>query len=335
VRLAVTADGSAGKGTASFASPGADDGPPPNPAIPRRIASLTLWRDLHGFYAAKDSLFPERTSGLIFFENMMGIFFSGMDLTEEVLAETHPEIRFVVAEQTYSAIEGRPQVQLPAFAIILRVRDPEAFGEVLNEAWQKALGLVSFTSGQRAQPGFIIDSPAHPDAKLTVAHYRQSGKEKEKNKGSALDMRYNFRPTLARVGAYAVFSSTEELARDLATALAKEGEKPERLRGANSLLELDGPQLLSVLAANRENMVLQDMTEKGHSRGEAEVAIGMLLEALGVLDGVRLSLSERDAKPVLELQVNFRGGKARGATVGALEAGRAGPIAEKGWAHGR
>ncbi|NQT11362.1 MAG: hypothetical protein HQ582_01350, partial [Planctomycetes bacterium] len=49
----------------------------PNLSVPRQIASMSLYRDLHGFYAAKDELFPERTSGLIFFENMMGIFFSG------------------------------------------------------------------------------------------------------------------------------------------------------------------------------------------------------------------------------------------------------------------
>ena len=68
---------------AAFALPQkAGDGARPNLAVPRRIAALSLYRDLHGFYAAKDTLFPERTSGLIFFENMMGIFFTGRDLTE-------------------------------------------------------------------------------------------------------------------------------------------------------------------------------------------------------------------------------------------------------------
>ncbi len=69
------------------------DGAWPNLAVPRRIAALSLYRDLRAFYAAKDTLFPERSSGLIFFENMMGIFFTGRDLTTEVLAETEPEIR--------------------------------------------------------------------------------------------------------------------------------------------------------------------------------------------------------------------------------------------------
>ncbi|MGB2809353.1 MAG: hypothetical protein WBC22_16545, partial [Sedimentisphaerales bacterium] len=72
-----------GKTTAStrpvaFAIPGKpSEGILPNLSVPRRIAALSLYRDLHSFYAAKDDLFPERTSGLIFFENMMGIFFSG------------------------------------------------------------------------------------------------------------------------------------------------------------------------------------------------------------------------------------------------------------------
>ena len=81
----------------------------PNLAVPRRIAGLSLYRDLHAFYAAKDKLFPERTSGLIFFENMMGIFFTGRDLTDEVLAETRPEIRIVVAAQKYDPAIGTPQ----------------------------------------------------------------------------------------------------------------------------------------------------------------------------------------------------------------------------------
>ena len=86
--------------------------PPPRAARCRtlpsrgRSPSLSFYRDLHKFYAAKDKLFPERTSGLIFFENMMGIFFTGRDLTDEVLAETTPEVRFVVAEQQYDAEGG-------------------------------------------------------------------------------------------------------------------------------------------------------------------------------------------------------------------------------------
>ncbi|MHC4628559.1 MAG: hypothetical protein ACYTDV_16400, partial [Planctomycetota bacterium] len=156
---------------AAFALPKeAGEGALPNLVVPRRIAALTLYRDLHQFYAAKDELFPERTSGLIFFENMMGIFFSGRDLTNEVLAQTRPEIRFVVAEQQFDPAIGTPVVKLPAFAMILRLRDEEQFDEVAEEAWQKAIGLVNFTRGQQAMPGLIIDRPTHRDTKMTVSY---------------------------------------------------------------------------------------------------------------------------------------------------------------------
>ena len=129
----------------------------PNLAVPGRIAAVTLYRDLYRFYAAKDTLFPERTSELIFFENMMGIFFSGRDLTEEVLAETKAGIRVVVTEPVFDADIGVPRIKIPAFAVILRLKKPESFGVVAEEAWQKALGLINFTRGQQGQPGLIID----------------------------------------------------------------------------------------------------------------------------------------------------------------------------------
>ena len=117
LRAAVDGKTTARSGIASFTWPqAAGEGALPNLRVPRRIAAGSLYRDLHAFYAAKDNLFPERTSGLIFFENMMGIFFTGRDLTEEVLSETQPEVRFVVAQQQYDPAIGTPQVQLPALA---------------------------------------------------------------------------------------------------------------------------------------------------------------------------------------------------------------------------
>ncbi|MBN1441548.1 MAG: hypothetical protein JXA90_02515, partial [Planctomycetes bacterium] len=71
---------------ASFSAPASPrDGALPFLEVPRRIAAISLYRDLAKFYSAKEDLFPERTSGLIFFENMMAIFFSGRNFAEEVL----------------------------------------------------------------------------------------------------------------------------------------------------------------------------------------------------------------------------------------------------------
>ena len=158
--------------------------------------------DLHAFYAGKDRLFPERTAGIIFFENMMGIFFSGLDLTEEVFGEMHPEIRVVAAEQQYDPEVGTPAVRLPGFAIVLRMKHPKEFGEVFEEAWQKALGLINFTRGQQALPGMIIDRRTLGDVTYSIAYFRPPKGGDRSN----IDSRYNARPALAMVGQWLVLS---------------------------------------------------------------------------------------------------------------------------------
>ncbi len=290
-------------GPASFAAPkNADEGALPNLVVPRRIAAVSLYRDLHGFYAAKDDLFPQRTSELIFFENMMGIFFSGLDLTEEVLGETHPEVRIVVAEQEYSAEIGTPAVQMPAFAAVFRLRRPEAFMEVVEEAWQKAIGLVNFTRGQQAEPGLIIDRPVHNGVKFTVAYFR-APKEGERTN---IDSRYNFRPALAGVGEYLILSSTDDLTRDLIDAIKREQAGDTKcLAETHSAVELDGPQLLSILNANRQNMIRQNMIDKGSTQEQAENEMGMLLDVLRFLGNVKLDVGTTRGQPRAGLELGL------------------------------
>ncbi len=290
----------------AFAMPGkSGEGTLPNLSVPRRIAALSLYRDLHGFYAAKDDLFPERTSGLIFFENMMGIFFSGRDLTNEVLIETKPEIRLVVAEQEYDPAIGTPQVKFPAFALIFRLRHPEEFNEVAEEAWQKAVGLVNFTRGQQALPGLIIDRPFQGKTKFTVAYFSTSGIEDKTN----LDPRFNVRPALAMPGEYLVLSSTDGLARDLIDALHQETEQtPKPLAGTHSLVELEGSQLASILEANRKALIRQNMVNKGSTQEQAEANIDMLISLVKLLNSARLKIGVQESltRAQLEMKLNLQ-----------------------------
>ena len=288
---------------AAFALPNKPgEGVLPNLSVPRRIAALSLYRDLHQFYAAKDDLFPERTSGLIFFENMMGIFFSGRDLTDEVLAETKPEIRFAVAEQEYDPAIGTPQIKLPAFAAILRLRHPVEFDEVVEEAWQKAVGLINFTRGQQALPGLIIDRPIHKKTKFTVAYFSTSGIDNK----TGLDQRFNIRPALAMPGEYLILSSTDGLARDIIDALTQEMERAvEPLSEIHSSVEIDGGHLASILKANRETLVRGDMIKKGSTQEEAETGIGMLITLVNLVDNVKLSIGVHEGITQANLEMKL------------------------------
>jgi len=278
----------------------ANGGAMPNFAVPRQIASLSFYRDLHKFYAAKDRLFPERTSGLIFFENMMGIFFTGRDLTDEVLAEMMPQIRFVVAEQEYNPQLGKPQVQLPGFAVVFRMKDPNKFALIAEEAFQKALGLVNFTRGQKAEPGLIIDRPVYAGVKYTVAAFappRPTDRE-------PIGLHFNFQPVLAMPDEYVVVSSTEGLARDLIDALKEEtAGNVQPLAGMHSLLTLDGSRLASILRANHENMILKNMVEKGTSREEAAAELNLGLKLAETVRQVSLNMGVRDDQTRAKLEV--------------------------------
>ena len=114
-----------------------------------------------------------------------------------MLAETQPDVRVVVAEQKYDERVGTPAVQLPSFAVVFRMRNPEKFAPVAEEAWQKALGLINFTRGDRAA-GLIIDRPTHAGTKYTMASFSAADVVDR----SAADIRFNFQPAVAMPGDY-------------------------------------------------------------------------------------------------------------------------------------
>ncbi len=303
----MTSDGGAGDPAApdGFACPeDAGGGAYPALSVPNQIASLSLYRDLYRFYGAKDELFPERTSGLIFFENMMGIFFTGRDLTEEVLAELTPDIRVVVTEQEYDGAADAPDIQLPGFAAIFRMRDAEKFGRVMEEAFQKALGLVNFTRGQNAQPGLIIDRPEHGGTKYTMAAFSAPGP------GDVVDgtAQFNFQPTLAMPGDYAIISSTNALARDLIDAVNAESHADTKaVTGLHTALQMSGPQLASILTANRETLVRKNMVEEGNTREQAEAQIDLILKVVESVRQLKLNVGTRDgqSRAALELSIQW------------------------------
>ena len=289
-------------GLTGFTWPGPNQGALPNLAVPGRLAAISMYRDLHGFYAAKDKLFPERTSGLIFFENMMGIFFSGKDFTEEVLGQLDPEVRLVVAEQKYDPAIGTPNLKIPSFAAVFRLKDPKKFTEVAEEAWQKALGLINFTRGQKALPGLIIDRPSYGETRFSVAYFSAVGEKDRKN----VDMRFNFRPALAQWGDYLIMSSTEGLTKDLIDALKKEtAQSAKAISQTHSLVDIDVTQIASALAANRDAMVRQNMVEKGASRQQAETNIDLLITALKAAGQVTLDMGSRDGRTRASVKVKL------------------------------
>jgi len=204
----------------------------------------------------------------------------------------------VVAEQEFDPEVGIPSVKLPAFAMILRLRDEEQFDELFEEAWQKAIGLVNFTRGQQAMPGLIIDRPIHNDTKLTVAYFSTAEIEDK----TELAQRFNIRPSLAMPGDYLVLSSTDGLVRDIVDALDREIERTVKP------LAQTHSQLASILQANRQTLVRGDMVKKGSTQEESEAQTDLLITLAKLLKSLKLSLSmhEGTTEAALEIKLNLQ-----------------------------
>jgi hypothetical protein len=195
-----------------------------------------------------------------------------------------------VAEQQYDPKAGTPQVQLPGFAAVFQMKNPDKFAPVAEEAFQKALGLINFTRGQKAEPGLIIDRPEYGGIKYTVAAFGPPAKTEQ----GPVDMRFNFRPTLVMPNGYVVISSTETLARDLIDALKEEAAgNVQPLAGMHTVLTVDGSRVGSILNANRESMIQQSMVEKAktHDQAAAEFDVGMKIAE--AIRQVTLSMGSR------------------------------------------
>jgi len=270
----------------SFAVAPPEQGILPPLEVPNTLASMSFYRNLRDFYAQKNELFPERTSGLIFFENMMGIFFTGRNFTEEVLAELEPYVRIVVAAQRYAPEVGTPTVQLPAFALVFRMKNPEKFTPVVEEGFQKALGLINFVRGQDAKPGLILDRPEYHGVKYTLAYFSATNEPDR----SRLDIRFNFSPVLACRGRDLILSSAEPLAKDILDALAKEEEAVTAVKTVTGQVKVVGDQIARLLQLNLDALITQNMAEKGHGRQEAEAEITQLIQLLQILN--RLEVKE-------------------------------------------
>jgi hypothetical protein len=274
----------------------------PELTVPRQLAAATLWRDLGKFYAEKDTLFPLKTSGGILAENFLEIFFTGRNLADDVLARFRPQVRLVVARQQYDPAMGTPDEQFPAAALVFRT-DPESaadFGDVMEEAWQKAVGLTNFTRGQNAQQGLILDRQTHAGVTFTYGAFSPRA-EKDR---AHLPARFNTRPAIVHCGPYIILSSTDALARDLIDAVNKEdGRTPAVPSSAHTIIEVDNvPEIAALLQADKPAIVRNSVLANGKKPAQAAPDFDQNVSWLDKIAEVKLSVYSDQLDLDLELR---------------------------------
>ena len=148
-------------------------------------------------------------------------------------------------------------------------------------------------------PGLIIDSASHAGTTYTTAFFSVAD---ETNKNAA-DVRFNFQPALAIQGDHLIMSSSDALARDLIDALQKQSaESTKPVAGKHSLAMLKSAPLASILNANRDAMVRQNMVEDGKSREDAEKEVDGILTVLNYLNDVQFEAGQQNGQRAVDAQ---------------------------------
>jgi hypothetical protein len=229
-------------------------------------------------------------------EGVLTTLFSGLDFGEEVLGAIDPGVRLVAVRRDFADGTARPAVRLPAFAAVLRLRDPERMRPRLRRAFQSLVGFLNVQGATQGRPQLDLETTRVGDLTLVSA----TPVPEEDLAGTASGpMALNFSPAIAFVGDRMVLASTRELALELVRGDESAGAARA---AANTRVRLDGAVLRRILEDNRRHLVADDMLKKGRTREESEAAIGTLLDLLGLVKTADLELAVRGGALGLDLR---------------------------------
>jgi hypothetical protein len=247
------------------------------PDVPRQLAGFTLCRDWMTWYQRREELLIERIlPEFDKFETGLSTFLPGKDFAQDVLGKLNAPMSFVAAEQTYAHLTTKPGLQLPAFAVVLDLRNPQEGADLFRLFFQTLATIVNIEAGKQGRQPWVMDSENHRGVQVSFAKYL------ELPQGDELPMVFNFQPAAGLVGHRFVMASSLELCRDLIDSLqtekrgaASEGTPPAR----NLELSLDPVVAAELLQANRAVLTAKGVQD-GKSIEQAERELDYVLNYL-------------------------------------------------------
>jgi hypothetical protein len=266
------------------------------------IASLSVYRNLSQLWLWAGELFDgEVNDQLAQADTTLTTLFSGHDFGTKILAALHPELQIVVSQPNFTELTLPPTIQLPAIALIARLREPDFMRGELKRIFQSLIGLLNFVNASNGQPQLDLGQRLLGDSILYTAEYVAPVDARPDTPPSIL---VNFSPSLAFIGDQAILTSSIGQAQQIVQTLQEATHQAaDSLREAsNTLLRIDGTGLWSILSLNRDQLIAQNMLEKGHSRAEAEGEIDGLLALITLFEKAELSLG---FQPQVELNMSL------------------------------
>ncbi len=273
------------------------------PALPETketLFTLSTYRNFSEMWLRSGDLFGDQTNDeFAKADANLTTFFAGRDFGEDILGSMQPEVGFVAVRNDLSDQLPRPTIKVPAFALVMKLREPETMTRELRRIFQSLVGFLNVVGAQNGQNQLELDmEKLDGGVQLLTSTFVPEEDDRESTQAKII---FNFSPSIAFAGNRFVVSSTKSLARELITA-------PQPSQTAiqdNTQAILRADALRNLLHDNRNQLIAQNMLEDGNSRQEAEAFIDLLLTVVGYFDNASVRLGNADGRLDVELQIQL------------------------------
>ncbi|MEO2021063.1 MAG: hypothetical protein ABGX05_04495 [Pirellulaceae bacterium] len=281
-----------------YFGPAASGSAPVSRETKETVFSLATHRDVSQMWLYSPDLYDDKMNESIAqAEGNLVMFFGGRDLAEDILGAFGPQWQLIVTRQAFAKDQPLPAIQLPAFALDLRMKKPEVTTAEMRRTFLSLVGFVNVIGAMNGQPQLDFDILKETGKTIITSNYLPG--EQTKKRGKA-PINYNFSPTVTFQGERFILASTLGLARELLTA--RELPRAEAPGGGkiNTTMQFHAAALKQILADNQQQLVAQNMLSEGHSKEEAEKEIANILELIELVRGMTVELIHRSEQ--LELK---------------------------------
>jgi Protein of unknown function (DUF3352) len=260
-------------------APAGQPGSRPLLAPPHALASVSFYLNLSALWEERAKILPDDAlKGVNQLDANFGKLLAGGQLAK-LLRQAGPYYRLVVAQQDKPGYKTVPAQQLPAFALVAEMREPDAFSRSAEAMLRTAALLVS------AQVRLKLVEESYRDQLLIGYRFPEDAPLP----GDVNNLRFNFSPCFVRVGNQFALCSTLELGREMVDLLAKDAKEPARPGSASPfVVRLHGEGAVALLKANEDQVFAQTVLAQAASPESARQQVQALLDLAKKLGDVRL-----------------------------------------------
>ena len=224
------------------------------------LYSSSFFLDLSQFWEQRAKLFnAKQVKTFEEFNKNSRNFLAGSEFSK-LLAQAGAYQRFVAVPQLKNSYKTVPAQVLPAFGLVVEMREPEVFGKKLSAI----LRSIAFLATTQVK----LKPVEEQHAGKTIVGYRFA--EDGSYPADTDNYRFNFSPSFAIVGDQFVASSTIELCRDLVDLVEKENKEHPPSSPATARSQLYATGGADLLDKFKDRLYAQTMLDQAMSPAKAE-----------------------------------------------------------------